>query len=151
MFFFQGKVSLCSHFKVFFWFRAWHIICPEIISKWMNSWECCLYEINLILVEFGEKKLGYYLETSECLWDLSLPHHLHYEYHSYCTLKQTDSKNYLSEVKVAQSCPTLCNPMDYRVRGILQARILEWVAFPFSRGSSQPRDQTPVSCTGLVK
>ena len=49
-------------------------------------------------------------------------------------------------VKVAQSCPTLCDPMDYRVYGILQARILEWVAFPFLRGSSQPRDQTQVSC-----
>ena len=40
-----------------------------------------------------------------------------------------------------QSCPTLCDPTDYTVHGILQARILEWVAFPFSRGSSQPRDQ----------
>ena len=40
---------------------------------------------------------------------------------------------------------TLCDPMDYTVHGILQARILEWVAFPFSRGSSQPRDQTQVS------
>ena len=49
------------------------------------------------------------------------------------------------KVKVAQSCPTLCNPMDYAVvYGILQARILDWVAFPFSRGSSQPRDQTQV-------
>ena len=44
----------------------------------------------------------------------------------------------------AQSCPTLCDPMDYMVYGILQARILEWVAFPFSRRSSQPRDQTQV-------
>ena len=44
------------------------------------------------------------------------------------------------KVKVAQLCPTLCHPMDYTVHGILQARILEWVAFPFSRGSSQPRD-----------
>ena len=43
-------------------------------------------------------------------------------------------------MKVAQSCPTLCNPMDYTVYGILQARILEWVAFPFSRGSSQLLD-----------
>ena len=49
------------------------------------------------------------------------------------------------KVKVAQSCPTLCNPMDYTVHGILQARILEWVAFLFSRGSSQPRDWTQVS------
>ena len=42
-------------------------------------------------------------------------------------------------MEVAQSCPTLCDPMDYTVCGILQARILEWVAFPFSRESSQPR------------
>ena len=48
-------------------------------------------------------------------------------------------------VKVIQSCPTLCNAMDYAVHGILQARLLEWVAFPFSKGSSQPRDQTQVS------
>ena len=58
-----------------------------------------------------------------------------------------------SEVKVIQSCPTLCDPMDYIVHGILQARILEWVAFPFSKGSSKPfskgssqsRDRTQVS------
>ena len=49
------------------------------------------------------------------------------------------------KVKVAQSCWTLCDLMDYIVHGILQARILEWVAFPFSRGSSQPRDQAQVS------
>ena len=42
------------------------------------------------------------------------------------------------KVKVAQSCPNLCDPMDYTVRGILQARILEWVAFCFSRCSSNP-------------
>ena len=45
------------------------------------------------------------------------------------------------KVRVAQSCLTLCDPMDSTVRGILQARILEWVAFPFSRGSSQPSDR----------
>ena len=48
-------------------------------------------------------------------------------------------------VKFAQSFPTLCNPMDYTVHGILHARILEWGAFFFSRGSSQPRDRTQVS------
>ena len=36
------------------------------------------------------------------------------------------------KLKVVQSCPTLCDPMDYSVHGILQARILEWVAFPWS-------------------
>ena len=43
------------------------------------------------------------------------------------------------KVKVTQSSPTLCYPMDYRVHGILQARILKWVAFSFSRGSSQTK------------
>ena len=51
---------------------------------------------------------------------------------------------YESEVKW-KSYPTLCNPKDYTVHGILQARIEEWVAFPFSRRSSQPRDQIQVS------
>ena len=49
------------------------------------------------------------------------------------------------EVKGSQSCPTLCNPMDYTVHGMLQARIVECEAFAFSRGSSQPRDRTQVS------
>ena len=49
------------------------------------------------------------------------------------------------KMKVAQLCPTLCYPMFYTAHGILQARILEWVAFPFSTGSSQPSNQTQVS------
>ena len=54
---------------------------------------------------------------------------------------------------VAKSCPTLCDSMDCSppgssLHGILQARILEWVAIPFSRGSSWPRDWTRVSCIG---
>ena len=49
------------------------------------------------------------------------------------------------KVKVAQLCPTLGDPMDCTVHGILQARILEWVAIPFSRGYSQSRDRTQVS------
>ena len=54
-------------------------------------------------------------------------------------------------MSVAQLCPTLCHPMDCSPPGssvheIFQARILEWVAISFSRGSSQPRDQTWVSC-----
>ena len=49
------------------------------------------------------------------------------------------------KVKGAQFCLTLCDPMNYTVQGILQARIPEWVVFPFSRGSSQPTDGTQVS------
>ena len=48
-------------------------------------------------------------------------------------------------VKVPESCSTLCDPMDCTIHGIFQGRILEWVAFPVSRGSSQPRDWTQVS------
>ena len=64
--------------------------------------------------------------------------------HTACFMKSE------SVVLVAQSCPTLCNPMDSRlwgssVCGSLQARIMEWVAVSYSRGSSQPRDQTHVS------
>ena len=55
------------------------------------------------------------------------------------------------ESEVTQSCLTLCDPMDCclpgsSVHGIVQARILEWVAISFSRESSQPRDRTQVSC-----
>ena len=67
----------------------------------------------------------------------------------------TDKWNYIHCVCVwvIQSCPTFCDPMDYSmpgssVHGILQARILEWVALPFSRGSSWPRDWSQVSHTG---
>ena len=48
----------------------------------------------------------------------------------------------LVKVEVSQLCPTLCDPMDYTVHGILQARILERVAMPSFRESSQPRDRT---------
>ena len=50
------------------------------------------------------------------------------------------------KVKATQWCPTPCDPMDYIVHGILQSKILEWVVFPFSRGSSQPRNQNGISC-----
>ena len=54
-------------------------------------------------------------------------------------------------VLVAQACPTLCDPMDCSlpvssVCGLLQARILEWVAIPFSRGSSRTREKTQIDC-----
>ena len=60
---------------------------------------------------------------------------------------------YESESEVAQSCLTLRDPVDcglpgFSIHGILQARILEWVAISFSRGSSQPKDQTQASHIG---
>ena len=102
----------------------------------------------------GWLHLYLWLLLSPIFWCLStlvttgLPHSRHI---SNCLLDTT--KEYLIrcaylgclKVKVAQLCPTLCDPMDYTVHGILLARILKWVAFPFSRGFSQPRDQTQVS------
>ena len=62
-----------------------------------------------------------------------------------CFKEASFSFNRHLKVKVAQSCRTLCDRMDYTVHGFLQARILEWVAFPFSRKSLQSRDRTQVS------
>ena len=82
---------------------------------------CCLLSINLIVGSVTE---------------------------NYKKSENSSSSSFLlpCEVKVVQLCPTLCDPMDYTVHGILQAGILEWVAFPFSRGFSQPRDQAQASC-----
>ena len=67
----------------------------------------------------------------------------------YCSILYSYQK--AKNSNVTESCPTLCDPKDCSppgssVHGILQARILEWVATSFSRGSSQPRDQARVSC-----
>ena len=66
-----------------------------------------------------------------------------------------DRSSLTIKVLVSQLCPTLYDPMDCSlpgslVHGILQARIVEWVAIPFSRGSFQPRDQTQVSYIALT-
>ena len=60
---------------------------------------------------------------------------LHPNFYAQHCLSLYGFTNYV-KVNITQSCPTLCNSVDYTVHGILQARILEWVAFPFSRGSS---------------
>ena len=66
--------------------------------------------------------------------------------HFYICIYLSDcSKSVSLTVKVSHSCLTLCNLTDYTVHGILQARILEWEAIPFSMRSSQSRDQTQVS------
>ena len=67
-----------------------------------------------------------------------------------CTEMYKETFSFKVKVLVAQSCPILCSPIDCSppgpsVHGILQARILKWVAMPFSRGSSRPRDRIPIS------
>ena len=77
-------------------------------------------------------------------------YHLHFQQIKNHTIHVDIYKVKVSESEVAQSCPTLCDQVDCSlpgssVHGILSARILEWVAVSFSRGSSRPRDQTWVS------
>ena len=67
-----------------------------------------------------------------------------------CVMKPNTDIIIESESEDAQLCPTVCNPMDCSppsssIHGIFQARIVEWVAISFSRGSSPPRDRTQVS------
>ena len=81
--------------------------------------------------------------------ELCWPHKIYWEYSIFFFFGKGFCKTE-SESVVTQSCLTLCDPMDYSppdssVHEILKARILEWVAIPFSRGSSQPRDWTRVS------
>ena len=85
---------------------------------WFPGWKCCAQGIVLI---------------PEILLDIVLQH------------------THEMKMLIAQSGPTLCNPMDCSlpgssVHGIFQAKILKWVAIPFSRGYSQPRNRTWVSC-----
>ena len=90
--------------------------------------------------------LDYFLCPGESLYLLDCDHFfsrltiqvkqsipLHFPPYSLVYLKLLKVKR-----KVAQSCPTLCDSMDYTVHGILQARILKWVAIPFSRGLPNP-------------
>ena len=83
---------------------------------------------------------------------LSLSHIKHFFFFFKAMItQQTTQLKFCPESEVAQSCPTLCDPMDCNlpdlsVHGIFQARVLEWVAISFSRESSWPRDRTQVSC-----
>jgi len=85
----------------------------------------------------------------EAMWYLmysnSLPQIILLCTHSLYKMESIDCK-----VKVTQSCLTLCDPMDYTVHGILQARIPQWIAVPFSRGSSQARDWTGLPRCGQI-
>ena len=122
---------------VFLWFRFFSVL----ISKWQVSMD--INHINKSFLRFS---------IFECLSIAVLGFYLGVaflgEVVNVCTFSlikwcHTIFWNEV-EVKVTQLCLTLCDPLDYTVHRILQARLLEWVAFPFSKGSSQPRDQTQV-------
>ena len=73
------------------------------------------------------------------------------QWSAWCMFPMTWKPHHRCRSEVAQSCPTLCDPMDCSlpcssIQGIFQARVLEWIAISFSRGPSQPRNWTWVSC-----
>ena len=131
------------------------IIC--IINYYLNSY--------IHVLNFLQNKIAFQLFPQCNFFPSSLCTYVYYMYmyiiHTYMYMYiyihvyvYTHTYMYIMhsiKVLVAQSCLTLCDLMDYSppgsaVHGILQPRVLEWVAISFSWGSSQPRDWTQVSC-----
>ena len=125
---------------------------PETIKLLEENIGKTLSDINHSRILYDPPPRIMEIKTKISKWDLI-------KLKSFCTMKETINKvkRQLSEwekiianeSEVDQSCPTLCDPMDCSLQGspvygIFQARVLEWVAISFSRGSSQPRDQTQV-------
>ena len=134
----QKKTPKTNRYKISYkdiLYNMWNIANVFNNYKWNGTFKNCeslLYTWNLYNIIYQVKWSESRSVVSHSLW----PHGV---YSNLCSQ--------LLEVK----CKSLSHVrslwlMDYIVRGILQARILEWVAFPFSRGSSQPRDWTQVSC-----
>ena len=108
---------------------------PDLLN-WVRSW--LLLWLLLVIVPVGNHTLPIPISSlpneeraQVCFWPPLYPQPSYSVWHR--------------ESEVAQSCPTLCDPKDcslpgFSVHGICQARVLEWVAISFSRGSSQPRD-----------
>ena len=123
------------------------LLCLESCTLWMEWVTLRRKHITLLegrghLLRHHRSQVMMWAWQICCLYTLAV-------YHREWNIPEADSLVSLfylleSEVKVIQSCPTLCDPMDCTTHGILQARILEWVAFPFSRGPPQPRDWTQV-------
>ena len=138
------------------WWAAAHGVVELDTTEWLSThtykkdglWappRGIIVQTTYCILRWGRKSS----ESQRSCAMLSLPYNFHFMFtERVLGWIKTDFYDWLfwylhkigSEMKVAQS---LCDPID--IYGILQARILEWVAFPFSRGSSQPRDQTQVS------
>ena len=112
----------------------WNSLAFSVIQRMLAIW-------SLVLLPFSKTSLNIWKFMVHVLLKLGLENFMYY----YTSVWEE------CNCGVTQSCPTLHNPMDHSPPGssvheILQARILEWVDIPFSGGSSQPRDQTWVSC-----
>ena len=116
--------------NIFLWFD-WFIFIIEILIHLFSSWNKHFFSVMFWVINM-----------------LYWPHHLYFINSTLpCSMKNQSicKRMKAMKVKVAQLCPTLCNRMHSTVHGIFQARILEWVAYPFSSRSSWPRSRTRVS------
>ena len=113
------------------WNQDWYRKNAEAVCYFSLSWLCLSFVFLLIFKVI----LNFFI-----FWTIN----------PYLLFSSFDLSVHLLSCSVTQSCPTLCNPMDCSlpgssVHGIFQARMLEWIAIPFSRGSSQPRDWTQIT------
>ena len=111
-----------------------------------DALQSCHCRVSLITTK-GLHHCYVILTTITTIITVKTDHHHHWSHFSH----HNHSPHHCCYCLVTQSCLILCNPMDCSptgcsVHAIPQARILEWVAISFSRGSSWPRDQTQVSC-----
>ena len=121
-------------------------------TKSIMAFSCPIQKLDKYYVWMNNRSwavpLGCHKKEKEWLWIAAMLSHLYLRVYIWTEhVRDFGKSNYTKEkkkVKATQLCLTLCDPMAYIVHGILQARILEWAAFPFSRGSSQPRDWTQV-------
>ena len=111
----------------------------KCLSTWF-TWSCCLWNPEAMW-----RRLGWSARCWTCVAHMSLP--------KFYSCPEASGSWVSQPVNFPCMCvcmtlcgPVVCSPAGSSVHGILQARILEWVAMPFSRGSSPPRDQTRASC-----
>ena len=117
-------LNLSQHQGLFLWVSSLH----QVTSL---TWAMLIFPTVLILALVQSSIVGYYQVFFVESYLLSVMILVSGLFPPICT---HDDSAWRSEMKVAQSHPTLCDPMGYTVHGILQARMLERVAFPFSRG-----------------
>ena len=144
----MSKIKPCIQFSFFKAFvTTWYFIVYNTYNSYIT-----LYYINLLLIHFLpeyppfriKKEISQRQKICFLPWFITVPVRVHSLWHIRESLPGLPSP---AVVLLAQSCPTLWDPMDCStpgssVHGILQARIQEWVAIPFSRGSSRPSDRT---------
>ena len=163
---------ICKYFLPFWglfltnWESRTDIYAPPCVKQIASGTTCCiiqgaqLHALDMLGVRGRSKREGISvcIQLMHCLVQQKLTQH--------CKVILSNKRNFHHLfrreilwgsmcINLLQSCPTLCDPMDWSspgssVRGILQAKTLEWVAMPSSRGSSQPRKWTCVSYISCI-